>query len=168
VVALRRQRPRKLLTCLPSIEKSIRKIDSFKMHKNPAYSCLQKEKCSYAWLDGNPLHLIQGNLIPGPVIELRRPWRLMRGYRLGVLNRSPVFQVCGYLRCLESVITRRRGSASFLCSSFYPRQHILSIHRLYASGCAPAEGVVLLPWVLESGKVRVKIVPPCRASVRVP
>src|SRR5437763_1049767 len=41
-------------------------------------------------LDQNPLHLVEGDLVLRPVVELRRPRRLMRGDGLRVLYRPPV------------------------------------------------------------------------------
>ena len=47
----------------------------------------------HLWLNSDALDLIQGNLIGRAVIKLRRPWALVRGNCLSVLERPAVQQI---------------------------------------------------------------------------
>ena len=51
----------------------------------------------------NPLHLIQRDLIPSPIVELGRPRRLMSRERLAVLDRPAILQIRRYFSRLEGV-----------------------------------------------------------------
>jgi low affinity Fe/Cu permease len=67
-----------------------------------------------ALLYPNPLHLIERDLITRPVIELRRPRRLVRGDQLGILHRPPVQQVRRDPRRPEGVAGRGGGESGGL------------------------------------------------------
>ena len=53
--------------------------------------------------DCNPLHLIERDLVAGTVIELGRAWPLVRGHRLGVLQRAAGFEIGGDARGAEDI-----------------------------------------------------------------
>lgn len=55
------------------------------------------------------LNLVERYVIARSVIELRRPWRLVCGNRLSILNGAAIFQVGRYSGGPESVATRRIG-----------------------------------------------------------
>src|SRR4051812_21125420 len=45
--------------------------------------------------DSYLLDFVQGNIVPSPIIELRRAWAFMRGHRLGVFERAASLKIGG-------------------------------------------------------------------------
>jgi hypothetical protein len=62
-------------------------------------------------LNHNPLHFIERNLITGAVVKLCGPRRFVRGDRLGILDRPPVFEICCYPRRPERVAAGGGGES---------------------------------------------------------
>ncbi len=69
-------------------------------------------------LNRDPLDLVEGDLVLGPVIELGRPRGLMGGNGLGVLDRAAVLEIGGDPGGPEGVavglVGQPRGSSSTL------------------------------------------------------
>jgi hypothetical protein len=59
----------------------------------PSMFAVQLEICS---LNRDPLDLVERNLVPPPVVKLRRTRRRMIGDVLRVFERAAVLQICRY------------------------------------------------------------------------
>jgi len=59
--------------------------------------------------DRDPFDLVERDFIAGPVVELCRPWGLVSGDRLRVLDRAPVLKVGSDPGSPEGVAARRVG-----------------------------------------------------------
>jgi hypothetical protein len=52
----------------------------------------------------DPFNLVERDCVARPVVELRRAWRFVVRYRLGVLDRAAVLEVRGNSSCTEDAI----------------------------------------------------------------
>ncbi len=57
----------------------------------------------------NSFYLIQGNLIAGAVVKLRRLWAFVIGDGLSVLDGAAIFKISGDAGCPKSVAANRFG-----------------------------------------------------------
>src|SRR5512147_894075 len=75
-------------------------------------------------LKHHPFHLIQADRVACPVIELGRPWRLVRGHYLRLLENSAVCEIDRDPGRPEGVAANLRCDPGYLCP---PLNHVKGI-----------------------------------------
>ena len=89
--------------------------------------------------DCNPLHLIERDLVAGTVIELGRAWPLVRGHRLGVLQRAAGFEIGGDARGAEDIAADPGARAELRGAALDHAPGVDAVHRR-GGECAGAAG----------------------------
>ena len=80
--------------------------------------------------DRNPLHLIQRDLIPSPIIQLGRPRAFMRGDRLRVFDCSTILEVGSDARGSEGVAAGGVGETGCLSPPLDHAQNVIAAQRI--------------------------------------
>ena len=74
--------------------------------------------------DPDPLDFIQGDLVPGMIVELGCHRALVRSDRLSILNGPSIFQVSSNASCPQGVAGGGRGKSGLAGSPFNHAQNV--------------------------------------------